>query len=75
MAEFCSKCWNKMNNTDKPECEYFMSIGLDLCEGCGKLKHVVIAERGTDYNLFLFIHDIVYGFVRCRRFVVSLFKR
>jgi len=45
MAEFCLKCWNKINGTDKPEYEYVMSKEIDFCEECWELKRVVIKER------------------------------
>lgn len=47
MAEFCLDCWNKMNKTNDPERKYFLSRELDLCEGCGEMKHVIIAGRGA----------------------------
>lgn len=46
MAEFCLKCWNELNETNEPEGKYVMSKGLDLCEGCGEWKHVIVRRRG-----------------------------
>ena len=45
MAEFCLKCWNKINGTNHKEEYYIMSDDLDLCEGCGQWKHVVLVIR------------------------------
>lgn len=50
MAEFCLECWNKMNGTRHSKRKYVLSKDLDLCEGCGEFKHVVIMER-TGYNM------------------------
>lgn len=45
MAEFCIDCWNKINETNEPESNYIISDELELCEGCGKYKKVIVAER------------------------------
>ena len=45
MAEFCMDCWNKMNETEDSPRRYVLSWELDLCEGCGEYKRVVVAER------------------------------
>jgi len=45
MAEFCLDCWNKINGTNEPESDYYMSKHPDLCEGCGKYKKVIIRPR------------------------------
>ena len=46
MAEFCLDCWNKLNGTNDPESKYRISKNLDLCEGCGEWKPVIVSERG-----------------------------
>lgn len=45
MAEFCVDCWNELNQTRADPEEYVLSWGVELCEGCGQLKHVVIRRR------------------------------
>ena len=45
MAEFCLDCWNKINETDDPADQYIISNELDLCEGCGEVKHVIVRKR------------------------------
>lgn len=45
MAEFCMDCWNKMNETEDSPRRYVLSWELDLCEGCGEYKRVVVVER------------------------------
>ena len=50
MAEFCLDCLNRMNQTNDGEKMYVISKHLELCEGCGKLKQVVIMKR---QNIFL----------------------
>ena len=47
MAEFCLKCWNNINNTGGPESNYIISEELCLCEGCGMLSRVIVAERSA----------------------------
>lgn len=49
MAEYCLKCWNKINGTNDPKNKYIFSKGLDLCEGCGKRKYVIITDRKSYY--------------------------
>ena len=50
MAEFCLKCWNEINETNYTEDKYIMSEELDLCEGCGEYKHVIVAEKSVPYK-------------------------
>ena len=50
MAEFCLNCWNELNGTNDPPQKFIMSKDLDLCEGCGKLTHVILAERNYAYS-------------------------
>ena len=45
MAEFCLDCWNKLNATDATEKDYVLSGDLDLCEGCGEWKPVIVRKR------------------------------
>lgn len=45
MAEFCLDCWNRINGTNDPPDQYVISKDLELCEGCGMWKHVIITER------------------------------
>ena len=49
MAEFCIECWNKINKSHG-KYKYVLSKDLDVCEGCGELKRVIIAERGYYYR-------------------------
>ncbi len=45
MAEFCPNCWNRIHDTNDPEKIYVLSRDLDLCEGCGQWKHVIVRLR------------------------------
>lgn len=45
MAEFCLNCWNKIMGTKDPPGKYIISRELDLCEGCGEWKPVVIRVK------------------------------
>lgn len=42
MAEFCFDCWNKLMDADYPAEKYVLSDELDLCEGCGEWKPVIV---------------------------------
>ncbi len=42
MAEFCLKCFNKINETHYTRLQVKRSKELDLCEGCGEYKRVVV---------------------------------
>ncbi len=56
MAEFCLDCWNKINKSKDDEKKYILSKDLDLCEGCGEWKHVVIRKRkGIMKSLFTIV--------------------
>ena len=43
MAEFCLKCMNEMDSTHLTEADVI--LGVDLCEGCGKVVPCVIRYR------------------------------
>jgi hypothetical protein len=45
MAEFCYECYKKILKGDREKDELVISKYLDLCEGCGKYKPVVIEEK------------------------------
>ena len=49
MAEFCLACWNKINKSEYSEEKYILSDYLDLCEGCGEWKHVIVVDRKAFY--------------------------
>ena len=66
MAEFCVDCYNEMFNFNNPEEDYILSDYPELCEGCGKMKHVVIMERKDVlfyrvHFIFYFIREIYYS--------------
>lgn len=54
MAEFCLDCWNEINGLKDNERKYIISKDLDLCEGCGEWKPVIIMER-KEYYIHKFI--------------------
>ncbi len=45
MAEFCLECMRKLDGRDYPEDAVVLSTDLDLCEGCGQWKRVVVKFR------------------------------
>jgi len=45
VAEFCLECWNKLNDDNLTKKDVVISKGLDLCEGCGKFKQVIICYK------------------------------
>ena len=64
MAEFCLACWNKINGTNDSESRYIISKDLDLCEGCGEWKRVIVMERKAYYTYqsrcFIFLLKLIY---------------
>lgn len=59
MAEFCLECWNKINDTNKPESKYVMSKEVGFCEECWELKKVVIKEKDDRGFLNWLIQDFL----------------
>ena len=49
MAEFCLDCFNEHvlpeGYRKRKEKDVTLSDELELCEGCGELKHVVLLDR------------------------------
>ena len=58
MAEFCVQCWSELNEINDPPEAYILSRELDLCEGCGEWKRVIVAKRKR-YFLRLFISNML----------------
>lgn len=65
MAEFCLDCLNKINGTNYDESKYIISDDLDLCEGCGEWKPVVVAVRRKNsgswirYELYTIVNGLL----------------
>ncbi len=56
MAEFCLECWNRITETNNHVSKYIISEDLELCEGCKKLKNVIVMKRKHSYLCkFLYI--------------------
>ena len=45
MAEFCFDCFKEMMETEDKQWQYVLTDDLELCEGCGRYKRVVVRER------------------------------
>ena len=77
MAEFCLECQNKLDGTNYSEKKYILSDYLDLCEGCGCYKRVVIMERKYYYlcklKYVLFPFKIIGFLLRVLIFPILLF--
>lgn len=69
MAEFCLDCWNEINKTNVDEKKYIISKDLDLCEGCGEWKPVIIMERKAYY-----IHKFRYFILPLRVICIFIWK-
>ena len=78
MAEFCLECWNKINEMECDERKYIISKDLGLCEGCGKLKPVIIMERKAYYihkfRYFILPIRIIYFIWRLMLLPYLIFK-
>lgn len=65
MAEFCLECWNRLNDTEYSKKKYIISEELELCEGCGEYKPIIIMERRAYYmhklRYFLLPFRIIYS--------------
>ena len=45
MAEFCLDRWNELNDRKDTERDVVLSDEVDLCEGCGEYRRVVVTMR------------------------------
>lgn len=50
MAEFCLDCLNRMSGRNDDESYFVLSKDLELCEGCGQWKKIVITRRQVYYT-------------------------
>ena len=72
MAEFCLDCWNRMNGTKDPSFMYIMSKNLELCEGCGEYRHIIVTKRRHYYERKL--QCIIVPFKKIYRAVYILWR-
>ena len=49
MAEFCFDCLQKLDGCLYDPKDFIISDDLDLCEGCGEWKHVVVVRRSVSH--------------------------
>ncbi|MBO5743706.1 MAG: hypothetical protein J6R68_05430 [Clostridia bacterium] len=77
MAEFCLECQNKLDGTNYSKKKYILSNYLDLCEGCGCYKRVIIMEKKYYYlhklRYVLFPFKIIGFLLRILIFPILLF--
>ncbi len=59
MAEFCLDCMNALDGTRYTERDVILSRWLELCEGCGEMRRVVI-----DYRRNKWFYDLTRMFRR-----------
>lgn len=52
MSEFCYDCYKKILRGKKKKRQLVLSKHFELCEGCGKIKQVVIREKRLSAQIF-----------------------
>ena len=62
MAEFCIDCWNKLHGTNYTKND--VRTDMDLCEGCGQWKPVIVVLRppglwGRLQDLYAYLEALV----------------
>lgn len=57
MSEYCLDCVNRIWKSHLIERDFILSRDLDLCEGCGEYKHVIVRLRWNKilYDLIIWI--------------------
>ncbi|MBQ8836263.1 MAG: hypothetical protein IJ002_01985 [Clostridia bacterium] len=84
MAEFCEKCYEEMfGDLNKKPAKKILSKELELCEGCGEMKHVVVGEKGVYYFMgerflprpFVYIHIPLYILWRIILIPYTIYQR
>lgn len=53
MAEFCLECLRRVDGVNHDEDDFVYSEELELCEGCGEMKHIVVKYREETFTEFL----------------------
>ncbi len=64
MAEYCLDCWNRINGTQDKEDIYVISRHLELCEGCGEFKPIIITYRVYRRNKIFFWRHVLFEIAR-----------
>ena len=52
MAEFCYDCYKNILKGEKDKRKLIISKDLDICEGCGEFKPVIVGEKWSFDDLF-----------------------
>ena len=68
MAEFCLDCWGKINGEEVTESQYVLSEELEICEGCGEWKRVIISERS-------FLDCLIFHPIKLINKIICIFQR
>lgn len=74
MAEYCLECFKKDCTPEEANDRYVLSDWLELCEGCGQQKRVVIRiikpNEHYYYNPFVLFEVIWEGIVKLVKLIV-----
>ena len=75
MAEFCFECYNKMSGGHCKKENYVLSDELDLCEGCGEYKEVVISYRSSGFyeRIENIVDILLLPFYAIRTLIISIY--
>lgn len=68
VAKFCLDCWKEISGAEATENQYIVSEELELCEGCGEWKHIIVSERS-------FFERILFHPLKCIEKMFWIFKR
>lgn len=74
MAEYCLDCWKKINGEKKDNNEYSLTEYLELCEGCGQWKRVVVKEKEYYDECEIYYSYIMLPFIILGG-IISVLKR
>lgn len=68
MAEFCLDCWGKISGEEATESQYVLSEELELCEGCGEWKHVIVSEHS-------FLDCLIFHPIKLIHKIICIFQQ
>lgn len=74
MAEYCLKCYNKLENKNYTKDDVVLSSYPETCEGCGQIKYTVVKVRNKKRTNRILIGVIVANVVLWTIFAILIWS-
>jgi len=74
MAEYCLKCYNKLENKNYTKDDVVLSSYPETCEGCGQIKYTVVKVRNKKRTNRILIGVIIANIILWTTLIALLWE-